>query len=505
MPLRVAASELLSRFRAARSSRPLLALAVALVALAVAPASALAQFQLGLEDPLLSQATPTTANQEAWGTVHQAAASTVRIQAIWASVAPTGSVMPAGFDPSNPADPLYHWTALDAAVRAAADHHVRPLLNILTAPAWAQAPGKPATDATLYPTSPWDPSAVQFGQFALALATRYSGHFADPLNPGQDLPRVKLYEIWNEPNLASDLLAPDLVDEYRSLLNAGYAAIKSVHGDNVVSIGGLAPVGGASPSVSPLKFAAALLCLRRTGTHFVRSKTCPVRAHFDALAMHPYSLAATPTKHAYKYDDVLVADMGKLRTLLRAAEKLHTAAPRINYGLWVTEWAWFSNPPNPVIGDPDPVAARYTAYGMYEMWRSGVSLVIWLLIRYEPVFLDAPPAGIYGGGLFTTTGKPTLKLRAFEFPVTAAVKHGHGLVWGRAPVTRRTHVFVQHQVGHRWRTIGTLRTAADGVFELHFSARGNGTYRARIKHGLTSVPYNSRPIPGKRIHAFNGG
>jgi hypothetical protein len=91
MPLRVAASELLSRFRAARSSRPLLALAVALVALAVAPASALAQFQLGLEDPLLSQATPTTANQEAWGTVHQAAASTVRIQAIWASVAPTGS------------------------------------------------------------------------------------------------------------------------------------------------------------------------------------------------------------------------------------------------------------------------------------------------------------------------------------------------------------------------------------------------------------------------------
>lgn len=353
-------------------------LVIALAAIALAPAGALAQFQLGLEDGFLSQMPATAQTKTAFGVLHQAAASTIRIPVAWSGVAPV--TLPANFDPANPGDRHYHWGAVDAAVQNAVANGARPLLVIYTAPTWAQPANKPA-----YDTSPlqvaYEPNAQEYGRFAHAVAARYSGKFADPQSPTTILPRVKLFEIWNEENLKGSLDSPDLVTEYRSLLNASYARIKSVHPDNVVSVGGLAPVFVAHQVMSPLKFAARLMCLTRVRTHYVRA-ACPVQAHFDAFSIHPYSLASTPTLHAFLYDDTLVADMGKVRALLRAAEKLHTTQPHIPYALWVSEWSWFSNPPDELIGDPDRTAARYTAYGLYEMWKAGTNLVIWLKVLY---------------------------------------------------------------------------------------------------------------------------
>ncbi len=317
--------------------------------------------------------------------------------------------------------------------------------------------------------------------------------FPDPLHPGTSLPRVKLYEIWNEENASVYYLAaPDLIGEYRSLLTAAYTSIKSVHGDNVVGMGGLSPVYVKDQVISPLQFAASLMCLRRVHTHYVRTSQC-LPAPFDALTLHPYSLAVTPTKHAYRYDDTLVADMGKARALLAAAEKLHTVGRHTR--LWVTEWEWYSNPPVPQLGDPLPVAARYIAWSMYEFWRTGTSLVTWFKIF-------PPASGAPVSPLVNVPAQPSLKQVAFEFPVIAIVKHGNGYVWGRAPVGKRTKVFVQHKAKHRWRTIGSVRTGSNGVFQLSFSASGNGSYRAQIKHGMISLPYNSRAIPAKQIHPF---
>ena len=47
----------------------------------------------------------------------------------------------------------------------------------------------------------WAPDPGAYGRFAVAVARRYSGQFTDPLNAGTDLPRVRLYQAWNEPNL----------------------------------------------------------------------------------------------------------------------------------------------------------------------------------------------------------------------------------------------------------------------------------------------------------------
>lgn len=488
-----------------RLSRAVALLALVLGAFAAAPALARADFQLGLQDQDFFYPATATASRAGFRALQTIAGSTIRLTMLWNGVAPGGDTIPAGFVPTDPADPHYNWIGMDQALRTAAEHHARVVLDLTGAPAWAQPSGEPMNLTTNYPYGAWDPSAVEFGEFARAAALRYSGHFPDPLHPGSYLPRVSDWEIWNEENLPYDLSAPNLVAEYRSLLNAAYGAIKSVHAGNLVAIGGLAPVSFIPGlSVAPLTFAAQLMCLRRVGTRFVRGPSCPQRAHFDVFAMHPYSEAATPTKHAYLYDNVLVGDMGKIADIVRAADALHTVAPQIKHQIWVTEWSWFTNPPQKIVGDAAATAARYVAYSMYEMWRAGVSLVIWFTIADQPGAAESP-SFINGGGLYTSSGRPKLTLQAFRFPVVASVARGHGLVWGRAPVSKPVRVTVQRAVGRRWRALATVRTGADGVFNVRFHASHSATYRAVVFHGPASLAYDSTPIPAKRTHLFDSG
>jgi hypothetical protein len=240
------------------------------------------------------------------------------------------------------------------------------------------------------------------------------------------------------------------------------------------------------------------MCLHRTGGAFRANHSCRQPTSFDVFAMHPYSFAATPTKHAYKQGDVLVGDMAEVGALVRAADRLHTTAQRIHHRIWVTEFAWPTNPPNRQLGDSDPVAARYVAYSMYEMWKSGVSLVIWQTV------LDEPGNDVAGGGLYQSSGRPKPTLHALAFPVVAVVSRGHGLAWGRAPVSSRTRIIVQRARGRGWTNVAWLRTGTDGVFEARFRAFGNGLYRAHVLGGPTSFAYNSRPIPPKRTHLQGG-
>jgi hypothetical protein len=342
----------------------------------------------------------------------------------------------------------------------------------------------------------WNPDPEAFAAFLHAAALRYGGSFQDPQNPGAALPRVRYWEPWNEPNIPGYYSAPNPVSAYRTLLNDAYDALKKVHGDNVVILGGLAPVSPVPGSIPPLNFAARLLCLHPAGSSFAPNRSCQ-RVKFNILGMHPYALAATPTKHAYKPGDVLVGDMGELRALLSATNRFHTAVPSTGHVIWVTEFHWYTNPPNPVIGDREATAARYVAYSMYEMWRSGVQLVVWQQVGDGPGH-DAAS----GPGLYSASGRPKLTLQAFAFPVVASVSHGRGFVWGRAPVSSPASIVVEHFVGGSWRSVSTVSTGRYGVFAAYFRARGNGVYRAQMIGGSTSLAYNSRPIPPRRTHLF---
>jgi hypothetical protein len=215
------------------------------------------------------------------------------------------------------------------------------------------------------------------------------------------------------------------------------------------------------------------------------------------LGFHPYTLGATPTAHAANPNDLLIADTGRLVGLVRTADRLHTILPSTPHQLWATEWSWFTNPPQATFGVPDRVAARYVDYSMWLLWHNDIPLVIWFQIEDPPNQSAVNEQFIPGGGLYTSSGRPKLMMRAFSFPMIASVSHGRVYVWGRVPISRRVRVYVQRAVHGGWRTIASARTQSDGVFVVRARAQGNALYRAYVKGGPVSLGYNTRPIPAQ--------
>jgi hypothetical protein len=136
---------------------------------------------------------------------------------------------------------------------------------------------------------------------------------------------------------------------------------------------------------------------------------------------------------------------------------------------------------------------------MYEMWKVGISLVVWQGIT------DESPSQLSGSGLETKTGHRKPQMQAFTFPFIASVDHRKGFGWGRVPGSRRVKVTVQRRTRHGWRGVASTRTGRDGVFTIHFAAKGNATYRAQGPHGVTSLPYFSARIPARRTHGIRLG
>jgi hypothetical protein len=100
--------------------------------------------------------------------------------------------------PTDPSDPAYDFTPLDAGVRDAAAHGLAPLLSFTSATVWAEG-RRPAASAS--PGS-WLPQPAAIQGYGQALASRYDGHYNDRLHPGAFLPRAKWIQLWNEPNLS---------------------------------------------------------------------------------------------------------------------------------------------------------------------------------------------------------------------------------------------------------------------------------------------------------------
>jgi hypothetical protein len=426
-------------------------------------------------------------------------ASVVRIPVEWRYT--VSADPPPGFDAGDPASPAYDFHAVDAAVRSTVGAGLTPLLVVSRAPAFAEAPDR---WPYAYPGS-WAPNPAAFGEFAKAVARRYSGSFPDSLAPGSTLPRVRLYEAWNEPNLARYLEPQWIVEEgrwsafsplvYRQLLNAFYFAVKSVAPSDVVLSAGIAPNGEPAGvgRMTPVRFLQGMLCLeggRRAG--------CPQPAHFDALAFHPLSFEG-PDLAARSSQEVAISDIAKITSLLARARRAGTALPRTHKPVWVTELNWESDPPA-AHGVPAGLQAQWISRALHRLWIAGVGFVDWqfLVDPYPGQLLATPtgglvtvsrPSGLYSpgpGGDFTSA-RPKPFLRGFTFPFDPLrVDRRHVRVW--ALLMRPAQpVALQRQTRARsWRTIASLRADRDGVLNDLISLAGAA--RLRLQSGsLTSA------------------
>jgi len=146
-------------------------------------------------------------------------------------------------DATDPADPAYDFSRYDLIMRELSAHGISALISAYNTPEWAAGGFTPGINNEVNSQAP---DAEAFGEFMGALATRYSGAF--PAG-GAALPRVDLFEIWNEGNLAG-FLAPQtengervVLDNYADMAKAAYGRIKDANPQATVIAGVTGPRG----------------------------------------------------------------------------------------------------------------------------------------------------------------------------------------------------------------------------------------------------------------------
>jgi hypothetical protein len=464
-------------------ARPLCVGVIALLCLLLlglsrpAPAAAAPNIELGLFDDAY-----VGPEREMWlKRSADAGARSVRIPVRWKYIAPQ---KPA--NPRQPGDPYRFWS-IDRAVKTAIANGLQPVLNLTTAPAWAE---RGRRNPAIQQEGAWNPDPAAFGDFARAVATRYSGAYGG--NGG--LPRVSMYEAWNEPNYGLTHLAPQWrngkpygVKLYRQLLNAMHDGVKDVRADNKVIAPSLGPQGrtpkpnGKNPElagVRPLFFLRELFCLKHNRK--MTPKRCPPgkRARFDILSHHPINPAGTPAAKASHPDAVIGGDIGKLRRVLIKAQKAGNLHPaKVKRPIWVTEFWWETNPPNRQHGVKPMQQARNIAEALYVFWRAKVQRAFGFRIH------DTAGAGknAHGGasGLYNAAGQPKPSLTAFRFPFVADRRSKRKIfLWGKAPTTGQ--LAIEQRNGGSWRVIRRIQVQGGNVFTQNLKLAGKRQFRASI-------------------------
>ena len=440
----------------------------------------------------------------------------------WRNVAPAE---PPADEAADPEWAGYDWSGFDPQVRLAVRNGLQPIVVIQDSPTWAQAAAPDDASVGQWAINFgfrdfWRPSAAALAAFVTAAAERYGGGV-------EGLPRVRYWQVWNEPNL-STFLNPQLRDQlttrpslpfnpadvvsadlYRGLTNAVYAAIHGVHPDNVVIAGGTSPSAGVSGVVAlgPLLFMRKLLCMSDAPNP---KPTCRTAVHFDVWSTHPYT-SGGPTHPPDLPDDVPIAALPKMTTLLDAAVAAGHVLSDGPVRIWVTEFGWDTTPPD-CCAVPLQLHARWVAEALYRMWQAGVSLVAWFDLRDQVSRgrdLDGQTlqSGLYFRGATLAQDTPKPALAAFRFPFVAFREQGKIAVWGRTPRGKPGSVVVEQGANSAWTPIGTLQTDRAGIFEATLEGTGGPYVRARLvgrAPAYTALPFSLKVPPDRHVNPFGG-
>lgn len=397
-----------------------------------------------------------------------------RVHARWIVIAPRphDRRAPKGFNATNPLDPGYNWATLDLAVDLLLRNGIRPMVSITgSGPLWTSLePGRR--------NHRWKPDPAQFGAFASAVARRYAG-------------RVHRYIVWNEPNQAAWLqpqftcrsgrCTPYAPHHYRRLYRAAHDAIKRVDRSAQVLIGALAPKGSnprrANAAMRPLTFIRAMSCVSETYRR-LRSGTCPRQPALptDGLAYHPHGVLRAPDEPNPHPDEAAMADLPRLeRAVDRSVARgiLRGPSRRRPLDLYLTEYAYQTNPPDKAVGVSPAKQARWLAQSAYLAWRNPrVKALTQYEWRDEKISRKARSGtrayASWQSGLFYADDRPKPALRVFPHPIWAVQRSDRKVrLWGQVrpgagPV--EVSVMRRRDGGRGWARVARVRTDARGFW-----------------------------------------
>lgn len=446
------------------STIPLACATVAVAMAAVPPPAHAAPYMVSImqDDNQLVYGT-TSQRRNALNRMRALGVEAVRATVLWNAIAPHGRRKPRGFDGADPGNyPAHHWDRYDELVQDAQQRGIAVYMNPTGGgPRWAHG----RTRDRRYQRS-FRPKVKEFRKFVRALGRRYSGRYRDENNGELVLPRVSWWAIWNEPNQPGWLtpqgrkkrgvgMVPMSPHLYRNLLVAGAKGLRSSgHADDLVLIGELAPLGnqkagGLRPALRPGLFLREMFCLNRRFRPFTgraaKARGCHkvgrlgVLERFSRLgfAHHPYTKKRSPRRRERGRDALTMANIGSLpRMLDKIANRTGLLPPQLP--IFLTEYGYETNPPDPFSGVAPDLQAEYINQGDFRAWRHPR-----IFSNAQFQLFDVPPQAefardtrqywfTYQSGLYgpLPEGRPKPAATAYKFPLVVRRRGGRARIWG---------------------------------------------------------------------------
>jgi hypothetical protein len=341
----------------------------------------------------------------------------VRYMVNWRQVAPTEPR-----HPTNPGDKAYDWAGADATLGALHAHGITVLATLVRTPGWANGE---------LPQNAMPTSKYALTDFAIAVAKRY--------------PWLRLWEIWNEPNLQS-FLKPNSPKLYvQRLLNPVYVELQALDPANRIAGGATSP-RSTSTGLSPVAFMRGM-----SAAH----------ARLDAYSHHPYAVTHGETPFGFARGVCRyctgVLTMANLEQLTREVKR--------DFGpkrIWLTEYGYETNP-------PDPSGVSWTLQSQYlaqAALRAAAAPYVDILVQF--MLQDEGRPNGWQSGLISSTGQFKPALNSFMLPIVVAGRvRARATIWGqvRPGFGPRPYV-LQRLTPSGWTPVGAAAalTAANGTY-----------------------------------------
>jgi hypothetical protein len=527
----------------------LAAVGAAIAVIGVLPARALASTTESsslLDDDQLIYSTPKHMVQTL-DTLHALGVDVVKVSMVWQLVAPNASSSKRpNFDATNPAAyPSGAWGRWDTLVETAQQLGMKVYFLVIgPAPVWAVPPANRTSQG---PSLGWMPNPSDYRNFIEAVGRRYSGTYIDPPpTPAQGnslppvggitvpsntlpgtavnssavsasaatpIPRVSYWGIWNEPNERSwlvpwyrqagrrkVLIQPQ---EYRALVDAAWQGLQaSSHSSDTIMVGETANRG----IMSPVPFMHDLYCvgsnLRPLRGRAASSNACPTSGStsqfaaqhpglFNSYAHHPYGFEAPPNRPDPQRGYVTLYNIPSFERTLNRIFSAYGQHPRGGVPLYLTEWGFKTNPPNPYVRTTPAQQAAWINQGEYMTWTMPYirGLTQFLLVDSPPKPGTRKGSALYWStfqtGLEYSGGRRKPSFGAFIVPIWLPVqRHGRRVtVWGQLrPAAHNTTQYgvieFRRKGSSRWKELTEVQTTSpEGFVFNHVSIPSAGNVR----------------------------
>jgi hypothetical protein len=307
--------------------------------------------------------------------------------------------------------------------------------------------------------------------------------------------------VWNEPNLSGWLQPqytrtkrPVSPQVYRGLFLAAHDAfVASGHANDEILMGDLLPFarsGKTYPArVSPIKFLRELACVNdsyrayRGAAAAARGCTNFKPLPGTGIAYHPYTLAQGPDALTPLADDATINDLTRLD---RALKKLSRRFVDRNMPIWVTEFGFQTDPPDP-FASPITLVPRFMSE---SEWLAYHDQRVKSYAQYPLSDDSTAGRGLsrfhgFQSGIDSSSNRPKkFVYQAFKTPLfVRLVSRSKVEVFGGVRIANGGTASVQVASGKTFRALATVTLNSQGYFDRNFTVSNAAKRSFRLVFG----------------------